>query len=139
MLQQMIAGFSRRPQTLFRLDAAGALLSAGGQVVLLQLHQHIGMPKPVLWVFVAIAMVYCLYSLACSRMVQRHWAPFVLAIAIANLLYGVLTLAAVAYYYPLLMPLGIAYFVLETGVLAGIVLLELTVWRALRAKQPAGL
>jgi cytochrome bd-type quinol oxidase subunit 2 len=135
MLQQVIAGFARRPQTLFRLDAAGALLSAGGHLVLLQLHQHIGMPKLVLWVFVAIAMVYCLYSLACSRLVQRHWAPFVLAIGIANLLYGVLSLGAVAQYYPVMMPLGIAYFVLEAGVLAGIVLLELTVWRALRSNK----
>jgi len=99
---------------IFLIDALGALLSAimlG--FVLANLESVFGMPRPVLHFLAGIAGVFALYSFFCYRWLRKNWQPFLLAIAVSNLLYCCLTIALVFYYRQALTILGILYFVTE--------------------------
>ncbi|MCO6480779.1 MAG: hypothetical protein J5I94_29325 [Phaeodactylibacter sp.] len=114
------------PRKLFLIDGLGALLSAfllG--VVLVRWEPVFGMPSKVLYPLAAIACVFAVYSLSCYFFLSRNRRPFLRAIAVANLLYCGLTLGLVVYCYPQLTVLGVAYFLVEIGVVLILVVTEL--------------
>ncbi|AQG79762.1 hypothetical protein [Spirosoma montaniterrae] len=58
-------------------------------------------------------------------LVKQSWKPYLRLIAIANLLYCGLTAGLMIYFYQRLTVWGLAYFVAEIIVVAGLALVEL--------------
>jgi hypothetical protein len=114
------------PKTLFLMDGLGAFLTAFLLIVLVgPLEEYMGMPQRAIHFLTSIAAAFCVYSFGCFFWVSRRWQAFLRAIAIANLLYGCLTIGLVLFYFPQMTRLGIAYFVLELVVVGILVSVEL--------------
>lgn len=115
---------------LFLLDGTGALLSAFFLgVVLREMEPVFGMPREVLTVLALVAAAFACYSWSCYFLIRDQWPAFLRVIMVLNILYGCLSLALVYLHFPELTKLGVAYFVLELIVLAGVVCLEYTAIR----------
>jgi len=115
-------------KNLFLIDSLGALTTAfllG--VVLVRLESIFGMPPNVLYSLAAVAVGFMIYSLVCYQAVRENWQLFLRAIAIANLLYCVLTLALVIYFWADLTMLGVAYFFGEAIIVTSLALIELKI------------
>ena len=114
------------PKNLFLIDGLGALLSAfllG--VVLVKLQSLIGMPTNQLYFLAAIPCFFALYDLICYFGVGENWRPYLKGIAIANLLYCVLSIGLLIFHFPKLTGLGVAYFVIEILIVVAIAWWEL--------------
>lgn len=110
---------------IFLLDGCGALLTALlPWVLLMPFEAYFGMPRNVLYVLSAIACIYAIYSFSCHVSKLQNWQLFLKIIASANLLYCVLTLGLVFYYCDNLTNLGVAYFLIESMIVAAIVYVE---------------
>jgi len=113
-----------QPDTIFLTDGLGALLTAfflGG--VLARWEAFFGMPKSVLYPLAAVGLLLAAYSLGCHFFKVKRRRSFLLGIAMANLVYCLVSLALVALFFERLTVWGVVYFVLEVcvvGVLAGI-------------------
>ena len=111
---------------LFLLDGVGALLTAIFLAIHLNfLNEYIGMPENVLKSLAIVALIFCVYSFSCYFMPIKNRRPYLLAIALANLVYCMATLAAVVSNYESLTVLGISYFVLEVLIVCALVRIEL--------------
>ena len=114
------------PKQLFLLDGLGALLTAfllG--IVLVRLEPVIGMPAHLLYMLSAVACVFAVYSFSNVLFPKANWRPYLIAIAIANLVYCCLTLGLMIYLRHELSTLGKVYFTLEIAVIIGLVSMEL--------------
>lgn len=112
---------------IFFLDSAGALLTAFlTAVILTQFHVYFGMPVNECYVLGAVAVLFSIYSLVCAIRLKKNHAPFLKFIAITNGIYCLITTGFVIYHYPGLTKWGVAYFVIETLVVAFVIALE---WR----------
>ncbi|TVR77981.1 MAG: hypothetical protein EA412_09780 [Chitinophagaceae bacterium] len=122
----MIGFLSKNPQKLFLIDSIGALLSAfllG--VVLVKLEPFFGMPRKVLYLLSAIALIFAVYSFFCFLYARKDWRIFMKYIAFANSAYCCLTIALVFYFNRLLTIAGLLYFIIEVTLIFGLVILEL--------------
>lgn len=109
---------------LFLVDSLGALLSAVMLgVVLVRFEPYFGMPSDVLYMLSLMASVFCIYSFTCYVSHIKNRSPFLKVIAVANLMYGCISLILMIYYFSKLTLLGITYFVIEK-----IIVLFLAVW-----------
>ena len=123
--QDVLNGLTQSGKRLFLLDGTGALLSAlflGG--VLRQFQPLFGMPGGTLTVLALLACAFACYSWTCYFVVKDKWPAFLRVIMVVNILYGCLSLLLVYRHFPDLTKLGVAYFVLELIVLAGVVYVE---------------
>ncbi len=132
----MVDDFAGRPKMLFLIDGLGAFLTSFLLfVVLRNFEPYFGMPGTALTYLAAIALGFCMYSMACFLFLKKSWVPFIKAIALANLLYCVLTIWLVVANYDHLTMLGRAYFFGEFIVIVTLVYIELNV-AAVIAKKP---
>lgn len=125
------------PKNLFFVDGAGALLTATMTgLVLAHYAEFIGLPQPVLRGLGLVAAVYAVYSLGHFYFFIPAWRHRLAAIAVANVLYGVVALGLVVYHRTSVSRLGVAYFFIE-AVIVG--LLARVEWRTsgYRAKRPS--
>lgn len=83
-----------------------------------------GMPIFILKALAGIAALFIIYSGACFIIKPVSWSTYLRIIMLANILYGLYTLAMVAYYFADLTRLGVIYFLLENVVIVGVVWLE---------------
>jgi hypothetical protein len=119
--------FKITPYRLFLLDGLGALLTVVLLAGLVAPRQAVfGMPSAVVYPLAIAVCSYAVYSLACSLLRPRRWRPWLRGIAAANAAYCVVTLAAVAWFYPQMTTLGLAYFAVEAALLVAIAWFE---WR----------
>ena len=112
----MIANKIRRAtiRQIFLLDAFGALVTATLlSQVLARMEPVFGMPRDLLFLLAGVATCFAIYSLMCWLFVGNKWRHFLRAIAIANTVYCLITLALVVLLYEQLTWLGIAYFIGE--------------------------
>jgi Kef-type K+ transport system membrane component KefB len=115
------------PKRLFLIDSIGALLTAFMlSVVLVYFERFIGMPKSILYILAAIAFIFFIYSMVLHFKFPKQWRKFLRAIAIANLLYCILSLGFVIYHFNKLSAWGITYFLVEICIIVGLVVVE---WR----------
>lgn len=117
-----------QPKQIFLIDGFGALLSAlllG--IVLVQFNDLIGMPFKVLYPLAAIALAFCMYSLACYMLVKKKAKPYLLLIAVLNLLYCLLTVTLVFFHHSALSVFGYLYFIGEIIIIAVLAYIELSV------------
>lgn len=111
---------------LFLLDGLGALVSAFFLgYVLVQWEAFFGMPREALYYLAGLAGLFALYSLTCYFLGPRPLRRYLRFIAGLNLLYCFLTLGLVIHHYPSLSFWGRAYFILEIGIILGLVYGEL--------------
>ena len=82
------------------------------------------MPRKVLYPLSVLACVYAIYSLCCYWFAAKKWRPFLIVIAVANLMYCCITIALVVLFYYALTVLGVIYFVGEILVIIGLVYIE---------------
>lgn len=102
------------PRIIFLLDSIGALVSGlmlG--IVLVTFNKYIGMPRNILYILAAIAILFSIYSITCYFLNLKNWRPFLKGIAVANILYCLTTAAAVLYFFSELTTIGILYFIGE--------------------------
>ena len=127
-LDKIIEHLSLKPRTLFLIDSAGALLTAFSLfVVLRNINEYFGMPETILTYLSAMAACLCIYSTTCFFKLKDNWAPFIIGISIANLLYCIITVSLIIFYNPLLTTIGTTYFLLEIAIVCTLVYIELNV------------
>ncbi len=125
--------FIKTPRTLFLVDALGAATTAFSLFVILRnYYTCFGMPEYILTYLSLIAISFCMYSTACSFLLNDNWTPFLRAISIANLIYCILTMILLCVYFQELTTLGLAYFITEILIILALVYVEWSVASAVR-------
>jgi hypothetical protein len=98
---------------IFLIDAIGAMLSVASLVAIYFLENFFGMPKAVIIVFIVIASLFSVYSMACYRLNPRNWKLYLRMIASCNIVYCLFTIYQVVVNAKSLTLLGYSYFVIE--------------------------
>lgn len=114
-----------KTRKLFLMDACGALISAillG--LVLARFESLFGMPSHILYLLSVIAGFFAIFSFLSYLLVSEKQKTFLQIIAIANLLYAVLSIILVFYFYNCLTGFGLFYFIAEILVIAFLAILE---------------
>ena len=115
-----------QPTTIFLIDGMGALVSAvllG--LVLTRLETFFGLPKNVLYVLAGIALLLAVYSLSNAFMQQINPSRRLKLIAVANLLYCLLTVVLLFIFYPQLTIFDVYYFMGELLIILSLASLEM--------------
>ena len=121
----MVNKILSNPKQLFLIDSIGAVVSAFSLgVILVQFEIYFGMPSDILYILAIIPCFFAVYSFLCYWRFPENWQPFLRAIAIANLLYCMLSIVLVYRFHGQLTTLGFVYFILELIIVIGIVSLE---------------
>lgn len=126
ILQQIIHKMALKPRKLFLIDGFGALLSAfllG--VILVRFEGFFGMPANVLYVLSLMACVFAVYDFICYLRITKNWRPFLKAIAIANLIYCLISIGLIFHHFQKLTAYGILYFLFELAILFILIYIEL--------------
>ena len=114
------------PKRIFLIDGVGAIITATLlAAILAQFEDTFGMPQRAAYFLAAIAVCFAVYSLAIYFIGPENWRPFLMAIAIANLGYCVLTLILMFLFRSEITALGIAYFAAEILVVSALATYEL--------------
>lgn len=125
-MKESIQLFIAKPKSLFLLDGFGALLTTLLIFFVLRtFNDFFGLSKNTLEYLAALALVFSIYSISCYFLVNDNWKSFLKVICVANILYCILTIAILFYDYQNISIYGIAYFLGEIAVIAGIVFLEI--------------
>ncbi len=125
-MNQFLTKIISNPKQLFLFDSLGAVLTAFMLgVVLARFEPVFGMPPPVLYVLALMACGFAVYSFCCYLFIGKNWRPFLIAIAIVNLMYCCMTLGLIFYLWEKLTVLGIVYFLGEIAVIVVLVIVEL--------------
>lgn len=115
-------------RTLFLIDGFGAIPSAFMLGFVLVKHQQlIGMPVEVLRILASVACVFAMYSFTGRFILKGRVEAFLKWIAIANLIYCLITAALILLFFTEITSLGIIYFSIELIVVILLALLELRV------------
>ena len=117
-----------KPKTMLIVDGFGALLSAfllG--VVLTRFEDTFGMPRQTLYILALLPCVFAVYDFGTVAWVKTNRAPFLKAIAIANLAYCCLSIGFLFYHYEKLTIFGWLYFLSELAIVVGLSVVELNV------------
>ena len=114
---------------IFLLDGVGAVLSSlGTGIVLPFFAQWTGVPVSVTTPLAVLGFCFAVYSLSCFQFVSQIRAWMLLTIVGANLFYCGLALGVVVDLEGISI-WGRVYFVVEIFIVAGVVLLETTLYR----------
>lgn len=117
------------PKKMFFIGSMGALLSALLPAwVLAPLESRLGMAADVLYGLSAIACCYSLYPAYCYFFTQANWQRYLKIIAMANVLYGLLTIGIAVFFSGSIKLPALIYFSLELLVLSFLIILE---WKLL--------
>ena len=114
------------PKRLFLIDGIGAIVSAfllG--VVLMRFNAVIGLSKCILNFLALIPCCFAIYSTLCHLLIKEHWKPYLMCIAIFNILYCCLTLCVMIYYSGQLKAMAWLYFIGEIIIVITLAIIEL--------------
>jgi O-antigen/teichoic acid export membrane protein len=113
------------PRKVFLLDGIGALATALLLLALVApLEGFFKMPATMVYKLSILAVAFASYSLCCWYVNPKQWKRYLAIIALANLLYCLLTLALVLYHWHTISVWGIAYFLGEVMVIVLLVAIE---------------
>lgn len=120
--------FLLNPKKLFLIDGLGALLTAFLTGVVLRMFVNtFGMPPKLLSILSILACIFAVYSMSCYFLIGKNWRTYLKIIAVANLMYCLLTAVLVMLLYQQITILGIIYFIGEILIILGLVYVELSV------------
>ncbi len=126
--QTIISYFVKNPKAIFLTDSIGAFLSAFCLLIIsIFYNDFFGIDPSTLQLITILPIIFCIYSASCFIFIKHSYRPFIQIIAIANLLYCLITLVFISYFFTSISILGLSYFILEIIVIAYIVYLEFTV------------
>ncbi len=114
------------PKKLILLHGFGAVLSAfllG--VILTNFEPYFGMPLNALYILAFLPCLFAVYDFICYFRITKNWAPYLKAIAIANLLYCFISIGFLSQHYESLTYLGWTYFLLELLILVVLIYVEM--------------
>lgn len=124
------------PKRLFLMDSLGALGTALMLGFVLTRFDHLlGMPKIVLYSLSGIAFGFSIFSFLCYLKIKANEITFLRGIAIANLMYCILTIGLVIYLRSTLTHLGFIYFLTEALIILSLVVFELKVVSVLAIRK----
>ena len=124
-MPSLLQRLTKNPKLLFFVDGIGAWFSAFLlSMVLAKFESTFGMPLNVLIILALVPGFFAFYSFACYFFLKDNWSPFLKSIAIANLLYCLVTIGLVIYHYEKLTFLGVGYFAIEVLVVSVLIVLE---------------
>lgn len=127
-MHKMIRYFKQNSRRLVFMDAGGALLSACLLLILsFNFSDHIGIPQSSLNVLALIAFLIFCYSLLSGLIKNIVTGKTLLSIAIINIFYCLLTLAALFRFGATITSLGIMYFGLEILIIVILISMEIKV------------
>lgn len=113
------------PYKLFLIDGLGAFLTAFMLGVVLYKYNYIvGIPKNILQLLAIIPISYAIYSISCSFLKIENWRPYLKRIAVANILYCLITFSLIIFLFQKLTLLGILYFIGEIIIIMSLVYIE---------------
>ncbi|PXY46306.1 hypothetical protein [Flavobacterium hydrophilum] len=125
-MKESILNFIIKPKNIFLLDGFGALFTTLLLFFVLRtFNDFFGLSQNILEYLAALALIFSIYSVSCYFLVSDNWKLFLKIICTANILYCVLTIGLLFYHYQIISIYGIAYFLGEIAVIAGIVFLEI--------------
>lgn len=111
---------------IFLLDGIGGLITSFMLFFILRnFEEYFGMPGNVLIWLSALGLVYGIYSLSCYFFVRKNLNKFLKIIAVANIIYCVITGLLIYVHYNSLTSLGVIYLVVEIFIILGLVRMEL--------------
>lgn len=120
--------FSDKPYKLFLLDGLGAIVSAFMLgVVLMSIHDKIGMPKEKLFYLAIAPCFFAAYSLFCFWRKPKNWRSLLKIISISNLFYCLITFALLFVDKASLTFLGYLYFIVEILIVIPLAIFEFKV------------
>lgn len=108
---------------IFLIDGLGALMTGLAIGLVLPLFET-GMPTEVLRSLAAVALIFAIYSLSCFYF-QRNNRTLLKVIAVANLIYCLVTASLIVQLYGQLTALALFYFVSEIIVILALAGFEL--------------
>ncbi|MGB0524990.1 MAG: hypothetical protein ACPGJS_18605 [Flammeovirgaceae bacterium] len=114
------------PKKWLLIDGCGALLSAfllG--MVLTKFQDFFGMPLRELYFLAALPCLFAIYDFTCYFFLTANWKTYLKYIAIANLMYTIISMGLVMYNYQKLTIFGILYFGSELIIILILVRFEL--------------
>lgn len=127
MLNQhtIIRYFVQNPKAIFLTDSIGAFLSAFCLLIISRFYNdYFGINHSTFQLLAILPIVFCIYSACCFLFVKRSFKPFIQIIALANLLYCIITLILLATLFSEITILGLSYFVVELTIIALIISIE---------------
>ncbi|GAB2624550.1 hypothetical protein GCM10027035_20170 [Emticicia sediminis] len=126
---EMLDRLTLNPKKLFLIDGLGALLTAFLVGIVLRMFEDaFGIPQKHLCVLSILACIFAVYSMSCYFFVGKNWRIYLKIIAVANLMYCLLTAVFVMLLYQQITILGIIYFIGEILIILGLVYVELSVF-----------
>ncbi|MBZ4042166.1 hypothetical protein [Flavobacterium hibisci] len=125
-MKESILHLIKKPKNIFLLDGFGALLTTILIFFVLRtFNDFFGLSKNTLEYLAALALVFSIYSVSCYFLVNNNWKSFLKIICTANIFYCILTIGILFYNYQNISIFGIAYFLGEIAIIAGIVFVEI--------------
>ena len=113
------------PKTVFLIDGIGAMATVTMLMAVLSNRVgFFGVRKDYLQILGLVAAVFSIYSFVCYFSLNKNWKPFLKIIAIANLLYCLITLGLIGYLYTEVTVFAVLYFAGEVIVVFMLVFLE---------------
>lgn len=114
-------------QKLLLLDSIGAFFSALLLIVVGKFESLFGISDEIIKLLVPIPIVFSIYSLVAYYFSKHKWPIFLKVIAVANLLYCLLTLLIIITHFEKLTVLGVSYFAIEIVIIVFLALYEFRV------------
>jgi hypothetical protein len=102
-----------KEKQLFLMDALGAVFSAFCLLILYSFEELFGVPKSVLRIFIAVALVFSAYSFTCYLANPKFWRLYLTIIALLNISYCFYTLYQLAQHVNTISLFGYLYFTAE--------------------------
>ncbi len=110
------------PRKIFFIDAVGAFASALGHGFILPFFgDFIGIPISILQFLGGIAFLFFLYSTTLTLLLPENWRVYLKAIAIANLLFCLVTIGLMFIYRAEISVYGYLYFIIEIVIVVALV------------------
>ena len=132
MINQAVKWGTKNPRKLFIVDGAGALLSAFFLgIVLVRLESIFGIPPSTLYFLASFPILFAVYDLICYFRAKKL-NIFLKGIAIANLVYCILSLGLAFYHQGVITLWGWGYFLVEVLVIVILSRVELKVSNRIR-------
>jgi hypothetical protein len=126
--QSIINSFVKKPNTLFLVDSIGAFISAFCLLIISRYYSdYFGINHSTFQLLAILPIVFCIYSACCFLFVKRSFKPFIQIIALANLLYCIISLILLGTLFSEITILGLSYFVVELTIIALIISIEFKV------------
>lgn len=120
-------------KNIFLIDAVGAFMSLAGLVIIYNYLNCFNLPRYIVQLLMVFPCIYMVFSSCCYITKLEKVKTPLFIIAIANLIYTIITTTVIFKYYPVIKTEGLFYFIAEILILIYIVVLEFIL--GMRAKN----